>query len=105
MVKMTAEEWRRVADAIVVWSGWGRGAQPHRNDESLVRHLGRQEAANLLPVVRELVDDFYSSDARYTAADLPEMARLASEQFLRKHPDSPDEAVRALAWCYTFDYK
>jgi len=33
------------------------------------------------------------------------MAELASAEFARKHPEISAEAIRALAWCYTFDYK
>lgn len=33
------------------------------------------------------------------------MARLASAEFKAKHAQISDEAVAALAWCYTFDYK
>jgi hypothetical protein len=105
MVKMTPKEWLRVGEAIVVWSGWGRSSWPARNDEALTNHFGRDVAAKLLPIIRELEDDFYLSDARNTASDLAEMASIASQQFMTKHPDLPEDAVRALAWCYTFDYK
>jgi hypothetical protein len=33
------------------------------------------------------------------------MARQASAEFAAKHPDISAEAVKALAWCYTFDYR
>jgi hypothetical protein len=105
MVKMTPEEWRRVGEAIVIWCGWGRESYPSRNDNSLVEHFGSQVATTLLPLIRELEDDFYSSDARYTTADVAEMASISVAQFMRKHPEIPEEAARALAWCYTFDYK
>jgi hypothetical protein len=58
-----------------------------------------------MPLVRELEDDFYESDARQVAAGLPEMAELASAEFARKHPEISAEATQALAWCYTYDYK
>ena len=58
-----------------------------------------------MALVRQLVDDFYSSDAHYLAADLKEMAEIASAQFRMKHRELAEEAVQALAWCYTFDYK
>jgi hypothetical protein len=50
-------------------------------------------------------DDFYESDARYTAADIKEMGDLASAQFRRNHLEVSEEAIEALAWCYTYDYK
>jgi hypothetical protein len=105
MVKMKPEEWQKVGEAIVVWSGWGRDSHPSRNDDALVERFGVEFARKILPVVRELENDFYESDARFTAADLVEMARVSAEQFMKKHPEVPDRAVRAFAWCYTFDYK
>lgn len=105
MVAMTPEEWRRVGEALVVWSGRGASSWPLRSDELVIRHFGRDAAATLLPLVRQLVADFYSSDARHTAADLAEMEHVSSQQFAAKHPELPWDAVRALAWCYAFDYK
>jgi hypothetical protein len=105
MVKMTPEEWRRVGEAIVVWSGWGRASYPSRDEEALANRFGKEVANELLPMIRELENDFYSSDARHTAADSAEMANISAEQFTRKHPELPADAARALAWCYTFDYK
>ncbi|MBK8012202.1 MAG: hypothetical protein IPK13_12710 [Deltaproteobacteria bacterium] len=105
MDKMTSEEWQQVGEAILVWSGWGRSSWPLRNDEPVAKRFGSEIAATLLPLIRQLEDEFYASDARHTAADLAEMASISSQQFAAKYPELPDDAVRALAWCYTFDYK
>ncbi len=105
MEKMTLEQLQRVGEAIVVWSGWGRSAHPLRDEELLVAQFGKDLAAELLPLIRELENDFYLSDARHTAANLAEMASVSAAQFTKKHPGLPANAVRALAWCYTFDYK
>jgi hypothetical protein len=69
----------------------------------VVDRFGEQQAAELMRMLRVMVDDFYASDARYTAVDLKEMEALSMEQFVKKHPSLPADAVRALAWCYTFD--
>ena len=105
MVKMTPEEWQQVGEAILVWSGWGRSSWPSRNDELVAKRFGQETAATLLPLIRQLEDEFYASDARHTAADPAEMASISSQQFTAKYPELPDDAVRAFAWCYTFDYK
>jgi len=39
------------------------------------------------------VDEFYLSDAKHTAADLVEMGEMATKE------------LKALAWCYTFDFR
>ncbi len=91
--------------AIVVWTGWGPTSWPARNDERVVEQFGPDLAIELLPRIRKLEEEFYESDARFAAADLEEMGNIAAEQFRRAHPELSDEAIQALAWCYTYDYK
>jgi hypothetical protein len=78
---------------------------PSRDDARLAKTLGDATSAKLLPVIKSLEEDFYSSDARLTAVNMQEMARLSSEHFKRRHPTVADEIVEAFAWCYTFDYR
>jgi hypothetical protein len=105
MVQITASEWQRLSEAIVTWTGWGRFASPRRDDALLVVRFGSALAAQLSPKVHTLAREFYSSKAYQVAANLAEMAALSSDDFKRTHPAVSDDAVRALAWCYTFDYK
>jgi hypothetical protein len=92
-------------EAVQLWTGWGQGVAPNRNDQRLVDRFGKDVTARLLPLIKFLEDDFYSSDARFVAPNLQEMEKLASEQFKRKHPGIAGEIVRAFAWCFTFDFK
>ncbi len=78
---------------------------PSQSDQRLLDRFGEDVAAKLLPLIKSLKDDFYSSNAQFVAANMLEMERLASEQFKRKHPTAPDEIVKAFAWCYTFDFR
>lgn len=94
-----------VSEAIVVWTGWGQNAWPSRDEARLVERFGASTTADLLPRIRELEDDFYASNARFTVSDLGEMGHVAADQFRETHPEISDNAVRALAWCYTYDYK
>jgi hypothetical protein len=97
-----------VSDALVVWTGKGSFAWPHRGAAGELRladRFGRDRAAELVKRIHELTSEFYASDARHTVAELSEMGDLAAREFRRRHPELSDEAVDALAWCYTFDYK
>ena len=104
MVEMNDLDSQQLIEAVRVWVGWGQ-MMPHRDDARLVRHVGNETAARLLPLVKLLEDDFYSSDARFVAADPQEMHNLASKDFRQKHPTIAGEIVDAFAWCYTFDFK
>lgn len=93
-----------ISKAIVVWTGWGRAPSPVRDEALLVDRFG-DAAADLMPVIAAMEDDFYRSDARHIAEDEAAMATLAADQFRRRHPDIADDAIQALAWCYTYDYR
>lgn len=95
----------RLSEAIVVWTGKGTQAWPHQDEARVVEHLGEEVAAELLPLVLQLNDEFYASKAFETAPDLATMGEQASAEFRQLHPEITEAAVEALAWCYTFDHK
>lgn len=95
----------QLIEAVQLWTGWGQSMIPRRSDERVVGVLGEDIAAKVLPLIKTLANDFYSSDARLVAANLQEMEKLASDHFKRKYPAVAEEIVKAFAWCYTFDFK
>ena len=105
MVERDASEFRLLVEAALIWTGWGRTAIPRRDDALLVDRFGCEAACRLLASLKSLEKEFYSSDAWTVAADIQEMGRIAAESFKSKHPEIPDEIVRAFVWCYTYDYK
>ena len=96
---------RYIGAAVVVWTGFGSTAWPAREESRVADVFGADEALGLMPHVRQWVDDFYETDAASTQPTPEAMARKASLDFKQRHPDAPDEAVEALSWCYTFDFK
>lgn len=95
----------QLAEAVRIWTGWGTNISPNRDDARVVQHYGEVTASRLLPIIKSLEDDFYASDARFTAADLAEMAVVASQQFAQQHPGIDQDILDALSWCYTFDFR
>jgi hypothetical protein len=95
----------RLSTALIIWTGFGQTPWPQRDEERLARQIGTEATIELLPQLRKLEDDFYTTSAWKIAPDLPAMGHLASEDFRRQHPEISDEAVEALAWCYTWDHK
>lgn len=105
MVKVNGIDPSLLVEAVLAWTGWGREVRPLRDDNLLIKLYGAEVTAKLLPVIKSLEDEFYASDARFVASNLSEMHEIASTQFVGKHPGIANEIVRALAWCYTFDFK
>ena len=96
---------QRISEAVVVWTGYGSTASPRRDERAFVEAFGDEGALDLLLMVRRLEKEFYASDARHTAPGLKEMGDAAAAQFRALHPELSQDAIRALAWCYTYDYK
>lgn len=96
---------QELSAAVVTWTGWGRASLPARDDDLLTSTFGSARAIELLPRVRELEEEFYRSNAHLTAPDLQSMGAQAAGEFHSAHPEVTEDAVQALAWCYTYDYK
>lgn len=96
---------RLLALAVVEWTGWGKSWKPARDESALIERFGESLALELLPLILELEEDFYRSDAYNTVSDLDEMGARAADEFQLRHPEIPVDAANALAWCYKFDWK
>jgi hypothetical protein len=105
MLTMTQHEWDEVSLAVVLYTGQGVAPYPARSEDRIAARLGADAAARLGPIVRQLDDEFYESDARFVAADVADMHALASAQFRQKYPLLSPAAADAFAWCYTWDFK
>ncbi len=105
MVEVVKWDSAILTEAFLVWTAWGQHMMPRRDDALVVSRFGADAASRVLPAIKSLMDEFYASDAKHTAADLEEMGRLAIAEFTAKHPEVPDEVLKALAWCYTFDFR
>jgi hypothetical protein len=55
--------------------------------------------------LRELEADFHSPEPDWKTVDLRQATQIAAESFRSTHPDISDDAVAALAGCYTWDWK
>ncbi|MGD9796398.1 MAG: hypothetical protein AB7V43_23275 [Acidimicrobiia bacterium] len=94
--------------AIVAWTGYDASIEfgrPDRDPARLVKAFGETAAFDLLPIISALEEEFYASTAYNTVAGFREMAEQAANEFRGRHPELSDEAVAALAWCYSFDWK
>ena len=95
----------KLGEALVVWTGFGETPTPSRDEQRVVRRFGAETAAELMPSLRRLEQEFYESDAYSWASDLAAAGTAAAARFHGLHPELSSAAVQALAWCYTFDWK
>ena len=94
-----------ISEAVVVWSGRGSYSWPHRDDDRIRSRFGSRVAPELVTAVHQLEDDFFKSEAWRTEAGLAAVGKRAAAEFRSRHPDIGEQAVLALEWCYTYDWK
>jgi hypothetical protein len=90
---------------VQIWTGWGKSIRPNRDDRRIEEAFGKEVAEKMLPLIKTLEEDFYSSDAQFVAYNLEEMGKQASQDFREIYPTISDNIVEVFAWCYTFDFK
>ncbi len=105
MVPINDIDLATLPDAVIAWTGYGSSAYPFRDDATVRQAYPPQVASRLILTIRTLEGACYHSDAHLTAANLPEIGKAASPEFMPRHPSLPEVIADALAWCYTLDYK
>lgn len=95
-----------LSEAIVVWVGWGGpDPLPKTDDSRVVSRYGEAVSLEILPMIRQLHNDFYATDAIDRVADHGEMLDVAAVEFRARHPEISADAVDALKWCMSWDYR
>jgi hypothetical protein len=102
MEKIDAKDAARVSEAIEIWVG-PVPSYSYDREAALVDRFGKAGAAELVPIIRALEDDFYATQASDVADSLRTMHQLASSDFKSKHPELSDRAVHALANRYVYE--
>lgn len=101
MEEITANDAGQLSEALVLWIGQVP-ALGHDGKAALVGRYGAQAAAQLLPILSALEEDFARTNAADVAGDLRQMHQLAFDDFKRKHPEISDQAVHLLAARYSY---
>ena len=101
---MTRLGYSLLAEAVVVWSGWGETPAPVRRVERLVERYGEDLTLELMQLIKRLEEDFYTSDV-YQRATNDQLADASAREFSARHPELSPVVSLALGWCYWYDWK
>lgn len=93
-----------LSEAVVVWTGWCEAPAPVRRVERLVERYGEDLTIELMPLIKCLEADFYTSDV-YQRATNDQLADASAREFSARYPELSPEVSRALGWCYSYDWK
>jgi len=89
--------------AIVMWSGRGLRAWPTRDLSRLAEHFDPGLAADLAALVTQIEEDFWAAGPHGELMD--DGKEVATSVFQALHPAISEDALDALWWCYSYDWK
>lgn len=87
---------------IVLYLGFGLSSSPSCNSAGVVNEYG----PSLLPQVLSIVDEAGRIDVDWSSGLTLEAAgNFVKHEMEKRHPELTDEALNAIAWKYTFDWR
>jgi len=94
-----------VNKAIIVFLAHHRASWPQQDEASLVRDLGAERAPALRAQVDALRGEMGAIEIDWTTHSLASGGAFARAEMRRRHPELSDEALDALAWEVTYNWK
>jgi hypothetical protein len=83
----------------------GPDVVPRPDDLRVISRFGEEAVLDILPLARRMFDDFYATDAIHRVTDNDEMLEVVAADFGGLHPDISADAVDALKWSMSWDYR
>ena len=102
---MTVERDRELNRALVAYLGKGRSSFP-RTDEAAVLAVARgDDGAELQARVRVIVSELMAIEIDWSVHTLADGGRRAERIMASRHPELDDDALGALRWMFTYNWR
>ena len=98
----TAASADQISEAIVIYTGFGKSSFPRARGNDPVVRSGAEAGAELKQQILSLLEELAQP------VDMPEkrsrrsMTEIAIDSFRPRHPELDEQALKALAWTFSF---
>jgi hypothetical protein len=94
------------SDALMLYLGTGISPYPKRDPERLVTKYGEKEGLDLVAYSEGVLQELYAHEPDWSVDDLEGAADRACRIIISdSHPELSCDAVAALKWSYSWDWK
>lgn len=93
-----------LSDGVVAYLQRGQAASP-RADADAVRRVATSDPAGLVARVTAIVEESVAVPVDWSALSLGDAGRAAAAEMARRHPELSQDALDALAWNFTFQWR
>lgn len=91
-----------INEAIVIYTGYGKSSFPRARGNDLIARFGAEEGGALKDRVLQLFEELQQPAALPEKRSRKSVTEQTMELFRPRHPELSDEAVKALAWTFSF---
>lgn len=95
----------RKSRAVVLFLGWRSSPVPLRDSQRLVDEYGASDGAVLERYVNEVIDELHSLEVDWSVDTLTSAAAKAVRLVSDRHPELSSDALEALQWKFTYDWR
>jgi hypothetical protein len=95
----------QLSRAVTLFLAYGTAASPRQDDASLTREFGERKAAELRPRLVSLLSELGAIDVDWSRHELVSAGKMARAEMQARHPELSEDALRALEWKFTFDWR
>lgn len=96
---------QELSQAIITYLGKGRSSFPRTDEEAVLALEGDTESSALLEKVVALTAEMMSIEIDWSNHTLPEGGDEALRVMAGRHPELTDDALVALRWMFTYNWR
>lgn len=96
---------RDLSRAVVEFLGKGRSPFPRTDEDAVLASAGEADGPALLARVRAIVDEMMAIKIDWSARTLAEGGREAEAILAGRHPELGADALEALYWMFTYNWR
>jgi hypothetical protein len=94
-----------LSQAILSFLGFGSAASPLADHSRLIQEFGVVRGTELYVELSSILQELGKIEVDWSEHSLVSAGEMAREIMRARHPVLPDEATRALAWKFAFDWR
>jgi hypothetical protein len=93
------------SEAMILFLGRGISPYPKRDPERLTERFGNGDGFDLIRYVQSVLDEMYDVQPDWSQGDLASETDKALNRVRTNHPELSDDALAALRWSFSWDWK
>lgn len=94
-----------LSQGIVLYLGFGKERSPREDSVGLIAEFGKEKASFMERQIVDLINEVNSIPINWDVNSLSSAGKEIHEVIRQNHPQLSEQALRAMEWKFTFDWR